>query len=248
MRGYELHLYSALGTSLDQNLAAIDDLEESMKVNEKDNETLIALMPILSVEDLYGCIQMIISVSKIKVIDDKDNSLVFRLMKCVSEDPSYNWWQLEYPRELFLGYYSSRSFGSAVLGQMTYLVASSTLDSARSYVMQGASFTQGTVSSIPIGGNISPGGFSPSILLVVILVTVVIVVVVLVVVVIGVVIVVAIIGVVFVVGGVSFIIKLSFVIIGFRGDNISFNASRQSSDESFQEFLNVRYHAWAYNR
>ncbi|GJS20739.1 hypothetical protein Tco_0449371 [Tanacetum coccineum] len=95
---------------------------------------------------------------------------------------------------------SSRSFGSAVLGQMTYLVASSTLDSARSYVMQGASFTQGTVSSIPIGGNISPGGFSPSILLVVILVTVVIVVVVLVVVVIGVVIVVAIIRVDFVVG------------------------------------------------
>ncbi|GKB57588.1 hypothetical protein Tco_0913774, partial [Tanacetum coccineum] len=94
---------------------------------------------------------------------------------------------------------SSRSFGSAVLGQMTYLVANSTLDSARSHVMHGASFTQGTISSIPIGGNITPGGFSPSILLVVILVTVVIVVVVLVVVVIGVVIVVAIIGVVFVV-------------------------------------------------
>ncbi|GJV00886.1 hypothetical protein Tco_1330156 [Tanacetum coccineum] len=117
---------------------------------------------------------------------------------------------------------SSRSFGSAVLGQMTYLVASSTLDSARSYVMQGASFTQGTVSSIPIGGNISPGGFSPSILLVVILVTVVIVVVVLVVVVIGVVIVVAIIGVVFVVGGVSFIIKLSFVIIVWGLEAVTF--------------------------
>ncbi|GJS57944.1 hypothetical protein Tco_0652728 [Tanacetum coccineum] len=79
----------------------------------------------------------------------------------------------------------------------------------------GASFTHGTVSSIPIGGNISPGGFSPSILLVVILVMVVIVVVDLVVVVIGVVIVVAIIGVVFVIEGVSFIIKLSFLIIGF---------------------------------
>ncbi|GJY77875.1 hypothetical protein Tco_0483676, partial [Tanacetum coccineum] len=105
-------------------------------------------MPILSVADLYGCIPMIISVSKV-----------------VS---------------------SSRSFGSTVLGLMTYLVASSTLDSAMSYVMQGASFTQGTVSSIPIGGNISPGGFTPSILLVVILVTAVIVVVVLVVVVIGV--------------------------------------------------------------
>ncbi|GJT39508.1 hypothetical protein Tco_0939373 [Tanacetum coccineum] len=129
-----------------------------------------------------------------RILDNKDNSLVFgvfKLMKWVSKDPSYNWWQFEYPRELFLG---SRSFGFAVLGQMTYLVASSTLDSARSYVMQGASFTQGTVSSIPIGGNISPGGFSPFILLVVILVMVVIVVVVLVVVVIGVVIVVAIIG------------------------------------------------------
>ncbi|GJT02836.1 hypothetical protein Tco_0824005 [Tanacetum coccineum] len=155
--------------------------------NEKDNETLIALMPILSVEDLYGCIPMIISVSKI-----------------VS---------------------SSRSFGSAVLGQMTYLVASSTLDSARSYVMQGASFIQGTVSSIPIGGYISPGGFLPFILLVVILVMVVIVVVVLVVVVIGVVIVVAIIG-----------------------EHPLQWLYRQSSDESFQEFLSVRYHAWAYDR
>ncbi|GJY58631.1 hypothetical protein Tco_0458523 [Tanacetum coccineum] len=117
---------------------------------------------------------------------------------------------------------SSRSFGSAVLGQMTYLVTSLTLDSARSYVIQGASFTQRTISSIPIGGNISPRCFSPSILLVVILVTVVIVVVVLVVVVIGVVIVVAIIGVVFVVGGVSFIIKLSFVIIVWGLEAITF--------------------------
>ncbi|GJY38002.1 hypothetical protein Tco_0424366 [Tanacetum coccineum] len=82
----------------------------------------------------------------------------------------------------------------------------------------GASFTQGTVSSIPIVGSISPEGFLPPILLlVVIIVTVVIVAVILVVVVVaivGVVIVVAIIGVVVVVGGVSFIIKLSFVIIG----------------------------------
>ncbi|GJX83905.1 hypothetical protein Tco_0333386 [Tanacetum coccineum] len=148
--------------------------------NEKDNETLIALMPILSVEDLYGCIQMIISVSKV-----------------VS---------------------SSWSFGSAVLGQMTYLVASSKLESARSYVMQGASFTQGTVSSIPIGGSISPKGFLSSILLlVVIIVTVLIVAVILVVVVIaivGVVIVVVFIGIVVVVGGVSSIFKLSFMIIG----------------------------------
>ncbi|GJW20535.1 hypothetical protein Tco_0031157 [Tanacetum coccineum] len=73
---------------------------------------------------------------------------------------------------------SSRS--SAVLGQMTYLVASSTLDSARTYMMQGAPFTQGTISSIPIGGSISPEGFLlPVLLLVVIIVTVVIVIVIL---------------------------------------------------------------------
>ncbi|GKF56378.1 hypothetical protein Tco_0166718, partial [Tanacetum coccineum] len=93
---------------------------------------------------------------------------------------------------------SSRS--SAVLGQMTYLVTSSTLDNARSYVMQGAPFTQGTIPSIPIGGNISPEGFLSSILLVVvIIVTVLIVAVILVVVVIaivGVVIVVVFIGIV----------------------------------------------------
>nr|GEX35258.1 hypothetical protein [Tanacetum cinerariifolium] len=92
---------------------------------------------------------------------------------------------------------------------MTYPVASLTLDSARSYVMQGASFTQGTIFSIPISGGISPEGLLPSILLMVIMVTVVIIVVILVVVV------VAIFGVVFVVGGVSSIIKLSFMITGF---------------------------------
>ncbi|GKF26018.1 hypothetical protein Tco_0081912, partial [Tanacetum coccineum] len=109
---------------------------------------------------------------------------------------------------------------------MTYPVTSSTLDSARSYVMQGASFTQGTIPSIPIGGSISSKGFLlPILLLVVIIVTVVIVAVILVVVVVaivGVVIVVTIIGVVvvvtiigvFVVIGVSAIIKFSFVIIG----------------------------------
>nr|GFA20207.1 hypothetical protein [Tanacetum cinerariifolium] len=71
----------------------------------------------------------------------------------------------------------------------------------------GASFTQGTVSSIPIGGNISLEGFLlPILLLVVIIIMVMIVVVILIVVV-------AIIGVVVVVGGV-FIIKLLFVIIG----------------------------------
>nr|GEV30028.1 hypothetical protein [Tanacetum cinerariifolium] len=50
----------------------------------------------------------------------------------------------------------SDNTGDRVLGQMTYPVASLTLDSARSYVMQCASFTQGTVSSIPIGDSISP--------------------------------------------------------------------------------------------
>ncbi|GKD75419.1 hypothetical protein Tco_1333701, partial [Tanacetum coccineum] len=94
-------------------------------------------------------------------------------------------------------------------GQMTYPVASLTLDSARSYVMQGAPFTKRSISSIPISGSISPEGFLPSILLMVFMVMVVIVAVILVVVV------VVIFGVVVVVGGVSSIIKLSFMIIGF---------------------------------
>nr|GEV50563.1 hypothetical protein [Tanacetum cinerariifolium] len=87
--------------------------------------------------------------------------------------------------------------------------------SARSYVMHGASFTQRIVSSIPIGGSISPKGFLLLILLlVVIIVTVVIVVVILIVVVAIVRVVITIIGVVVVVVGGVFIIKLSFVIIG----------------------------------
>ncbi|GKE92568.1 hypothetical protein Tco_1573663 [Tanacetum coccineum] len=76
-----------------------------------------------------------------------------------------------------------------VPGLMTYLGASLTLDSARSYVMQGASFTQRKVSSIPIvfsyGGSISPNGFLPSILLLVVIIVVVVVVTVILVVVIG---------------------------------------------------------------
>nr|GEZ65740.1 hypothetical protein [Tanacetum cinerariifolium] len=103
-----------------------------------------------------------------------------------------------------------------VLGQMTYPVAILTLDSVRSYVMQGASFTHGIVSSIPIGGSISPEGFLlPILLVVVIIVMVVIVAVILIVIVIAIVrgvIVVAIIQVVVVID-VSFILKLSFVII-----------------------------------
>ncbi|GJZ28097.1 hypothetical protein Tco_0572744 [Tanacetum coccineum] len=82
---------------------------------------------------------------------------------------------------------------------MTYSVASPTLDSAGSYVMQDAPFTQGTISSIPIDGSISPEGFLPSfLLLVVVIVTVVVVIVILIV----------------VVDDVSLILKLSFVIIG----------------------------------
>ncbi|GKB30413.1 hypothetical protein Tco_0869814 [Tanacetum coccineum] len=54
------------------------------------------------------------------------------------------------------------------LGQMAHLVANITLNSARSYVMQSAFLTQGTVSSIPIifnwGGSISLEGFQSSVL------------------------------------------------------------------------------------
>ncbi|GJZ35870.1 hypothetical protein Tco_0581687 [Tanacetum coccineum] len=57
---------------------------------------------------------------------------------------------------------------------MTHFVASPTLDSANSYVMQGAPFTQGTIPSIPIGGSISLEGFLlPILLLVMIIATVV---------------------------------------------------------------------------
>ncbi|GKD38230.1 hypothetical protein Tco_1258437, partial [Tanacetum coccineum] len=73
-------------------------------------------------------------------------------------------------------------FVLAVPSLMTHLVASLTLDSARSCVMQGTSFTQGKVSSIPIffswGGSISPNGFLLSILLLVVIIVVVVIVVV----------------------------------------------------------------------
>ncbi|GKF79269.1 hypothetical protein Tco_0234837, partial [Tanacetum coccineum] len=94
-------------------------------------------------------------------------------------------------------------------GQMTHFVASSTLDSANSCVMQGASCTQRKVSMVSFG-RISPNSFLPCILLLVFVVVMVVVVAI-----VGVVIVVAIIGVVVVVGGVSSILKLSFMIIGF---------------------------------
>ncbi|GKG23114.1 hypothetical protein Tco_0388417, partial [Tanacetum coccineum] len=82
-------------------------------------------------------------------------------------------------------------FVSAVPGQMTHLVASLTLDNARSCVMPSAFLTQGKASSIPIffswGDNISPDGFLPFILLLlmIIVAVVIVVTVILVVVVVG---------------------------------------------------------------
>ncbi|GJX64625.1 putative reverse transcriptase domain-containing protein [Tanacetum coccineum] len=65
-------------------------------------------------------------------------------------------------------------FVSAVPGQMTHLVASLTLDSARSCVMQVAFLTQRKVSSIPTifswGDSISPDGFLPSIMLLLVII------------------------------------------------------------------------------
>ncbi|GJU30958.1 hypothetical protein Tco_1174547 [Tanacetum coccineum] len=55
--------------------------------------------------------------------------------------------ELEYLREVVS---SGWSFVSTVPGQMTYSVASPTLDSAGSYVMQGAPLTQGTIPIIMI--------------------------------------------------------------------------------------------------
>nr|GEU39514.1 hypothetical protein [Tanacetum cinerariifolium] len=128
---------------------------------------------------------------------------------------------------------------------MTYPVASLTLDSARSYVMQGAPFTQGTISSIPIGGNISLEGFLLQILLlVVIIVTVVIVAIILVVVIVvivGVVIVVTIIGVVVVIG-VFAIIKLLFVINAVTFPSILLGNPSMKTSISFSEFGTIVGH------
>ncbi|GKB94576.1 hypothetical protein Tco_0980713, partial [Tanacetum coccineum] len=91
-------------------------------------------------------------------------------------------------------------FVSIVLGQMAHLVASITLNSARSCVMQSAFLTQRTVSNIPIvfswSDSIRPEGFLSSVLL-------------------WLVIIVAVVGVgvmVVVVVESSFVVKLSFVI------------------------------------
>ncbi|GKF17747.1 hypothetical protein Tco_0062665, partial [Tanacetum coccineum] len=104
------------------------------------------------------------------------------------------------PWALLLITSSGWPFVSIVLGQMAHLVASITLDSSRSYVMQSEFLTQGTVSSIPIifswSDSIRPEGFLSSVLL-------------------WLVIIVAVVGVsvtVIVVIESSFVVKLSFVI------------------------------------
>nr|GEV49307.1 MAK10-like protein [Tanacetum cinerariifolium] len=117
---------------------------------------------------------------------------------------------------------------------MTYPVASLTLNNARSYVMQVASFIQGIVSSKPIGGSISPKGFLlPILLLVVIIFTVVIVAVILIVIVVAIVggvIFVVIIRVVVVIDGVSSILKLLFVSLS-SGDIVDLIGDEDPTDE-----------------
>ncbi|GKD58158.1 hypothetical protein Tco_1295667 [Tanacetum coccineum] len=99
-------------------------------------------------------------------------------------------------------------FVSKVLSQMAHLVEIITLNSARSYVMQSAFLTQGTVSSISIifswGGSIIPEGFMSSILLWLVIIVAVVGV--------GVTVVVVIIVAVVVVVESSSVIKLSFMI------------------------------------
>ncbi|GKA97610.1 hypothetical protein Tco_0825504 [Tanacetum coccineum] len=77
---------------------------------------------------------------------------------------------------------SGWSFVFAVLGLMIHLVAILTLDSARSCVMQGASFTQGKVFIIPTifswGVSISPDSFLSYILLLMVIIVAVVIVVV----------------------------------------------------------------------
>nr|GFA45193.1 hypothetical protein [Tanacetum cinerariifolium] len=107
---------------------------------------------------------------------------------------------------------SGWSFVFVVPSQMTHLVASIILDIARSYVMQGAFLTQGTISSVPNvlswGGSIRLEGFWPSILLLTVIIVTVATVVAVVLVIVD-----TIIGIVVVVGAPS-IIKLAFVITG----------------------------------
>nr|GEU67650.1 hypothetical protein [Tanacetum cinerariifolium] len=148
------------------------------------------------------------------------------------------------------------SFASIVPGQMTYLVANLTLDSAKS-----------------CGGSISLDSFLPSILLVVVIVVTVLIVVlslifvvaaivgvVIVVAIIEVVIVVTIIGVVIfdVVGGIPSIIKLSFMNIGsfscyrsftWHGVSIGIVSIFHGSSLCFQSCSNtIRYNGKFWNR
>nr|GEU86162.1 hypothetical protein [Tanacetum cinerariifolium] len=108
---------------------------------------------------------------------------------------------------------------TTVPSQLTHLVASITLDSARLCVMQGVFLTQGTVSSIPNvlswGRSIRPEGFQPSIMLLTVIIVTVAIVVAVVLVIVD-----TIIGIVVVVFGAPSIIKLEFVITGSNG---SFN-------------------------
>ncbi|GKB97507.1 hypothetical protein Tco_0983644 [Tanacetum coccineum] len=116
-------------------------------------------------------------------------------------------------------------FVSTVLGQMAHLVASITLDNARSYVMQSAFLTQGTVSSIPIifswSDNIRPEGFMSSVLLWLLII-------------------VAVVGVSVTV---VVVVESSSVSLRFKGGNIPFNTSRQSPDENFRHFLRIWHHS-----
>nr|GEW65833.1 hypothetical protein [Tanacetum cinerariifolium] len=117
---------------------------------------------------------------------------------------NYQYWWLIAP--------NGWSFVFAVPSHITHLVASITLDSARSCMMQGEFLTQGTVSSITTvlswGGSIRPEGFWPSILLLTVIIVTVAIVVAVVLVTVD-----TIIGIVVVVGAPS-IIKLAFVITG----------------------------------
>ncbi|GJY40448.1 retrovirus-related pol polyprotein from transposon TNT 1-94 [Tanacetum coccineum] len=100
-------------------------------------------------------------------------------------------------------------------------------------MMQGSSFTQGKVPSIPTvfswGGSISLDGFLSFILMLVVIIIAVVIVVVMVILV---VVVVAIIVIVVVVGGVSSIIKLSFMIIGSLHRNRSLVASSRFDEHT----------------
>nr|GEV63226.1 putative ribonuclease H-like domain-containing protein [Tanacetum cinerariifolium] len=120
---------------------------------------------------------------------------------------------VEEQSEMSLELLSGWSFIYVVPSQMTHLVASITLDSARSCMMQGAFLTQGTVSSIPTilisGGSVRHEGFRPSILLLTVIILTVAIVVAVVLVIVD-----TISGIVVVVVGAPSIIKLAFVITG----------------------------------